>query len=402
MTDNKLTEKDLSDALKNDEFLFFYQPILSLRTGRIDRSEALIRWQKDEGDLIPAGDFIPYAEQTGFITEITKAMLPRFIEDQKKILQADNTIVSSLNISADDIMQESFGTLLLELVGDSGIDPTRINIELTESSAFDLSIRSIHEIAELKANHIEFSLDDFGTGYATFEKLKNLPFTNLKIDYLFVHNAMTTLDDITLLDHSINLSHQLELNSIAEGVESETILRYLMGIGCEHAQGYHISKPLDLSSFIELIDNKPVWDIAYHGHIYKSMIDFIDWIRKVAFSLSTESGNVRSTAFQAEETPTGKFLNEVTGDVDIDLYEKLQTEHKNVIEFANMMQNAKRSGDQSLVDKLLPDFLQKCRTVNDSLQSIYNKEVQHDLLKKAQPNKALQPGAPADAKKRRG
>ncbi len=167
MTDHKLTEKDLSDALKNDEFLFFYQPILSLRSGKIDGAEALIRWQKNEGNLIPPGDFIPYAEQTGFITEITKAMIPRFLEDQKKILQADDTIVSSINISAKDIMQEKFVSTFLGLLSDSGIDPTKIKFELTETSALSLSAIGLMEMAEMKANNIALAVDDFGTGNAT-------------------------------------------------------------------------------------------------------------------------------------------------------------------------------------------------------------------------------------------
>lgn len=382
MTDHKLTEKDLSDALENDEFLFFYQPILSLRSGKIDGAEALIRWQKNEGNLIPPGDFIPYAEQTGFIKEITKAMIPRFLEDQKKILQADDTIVSSINISAKDIMQEKFVSTFLGLLSDSGIDPAKIKFELTESSALSLNSSCLLKMAQLKAHNIELAIDDFGTGYATFERLKKLQFNNLKIDYTITHGAMATPDGLALLDHSINLAHQLMMDSIAEGVESEATLKYLMGIGCEQAQGYYISKPLDLSSFIEFISSKPVWDTTHDGYIYKAIIDYANWIRKVTSSLNMENINVRITPFEAEQTSAGYFLSEIADSIDIGLYNDLYTEYKKSFEVAKIMLNAKSSGDMELVDRLLPDYFKMCRTVNGLLQDVYSQELQHGLLEK--------------------
>ncbi len=192
VTDYKLTPIDISNAIKNDEFLFFYQPILSLSTGNIDSAEALIRWKKTNGELVQARHFIPYAEQTGLITEITKAMIPRFLEDLKKINQQNNAIVTSLNISSKDMAQEEFVPTLLKLINDSGVAPSKMKIELTESSALTLSIERLLDIAELKAHGIELAIDDFGTGHATFEKLKNLPFNTLKIDQTMTSQAMST------------------------------------------------------------------------------------------------------------------------------------------------------------------------------------------------------------------
>lgn len=382
MAFNKLTEKALSDALENDEFLFFYQPILSLRSGKIDGAEALIRWQKDEGNLIPPGDFIPYAEQSGFITELTKAMIPRFLEDQKKILQADDKIVSSINISAKDIMQDNFVSTFLRFVSDSCIRPDKIKIELTESYATSLTGKQLNRMAELKAHDIELAIDDFGTGYATFENLINLPFDNLKIDYTITNGAMATADGLTILDHSINLAHQLVMNSIAEGVENETTLKYLMGIGCEHAQGYYISKPLYISSFIEFISSKPVWNTTNDGHIYMAIIDYTDWVRKVASSLYIENENIRLTQFEAEKTPAGKLLSEIAASVDIALYKELYDLHKKSFEMAEVMLNAKGSEDMELLDRLLPDFFKICRTVSGLLHDAYSQELQNRLLQK--------------------
>jgi EAL domain-containing protein (putative c-di-GMP-specific phosphodiesterase class I) len=381
VTDYKLTPKDISNAIKNDEFLFFYQPILSLRSGKIDSAEALIRWKKDNGELVQACHFIPYAEQTGLITEITKAMIPRFLEDLKKINQQDNTIVSSLNISSKDMAQEKFVPTLLKLINDSGVAPSKMKIELTESSALTLSIERLLDIAELKAHGIELAIDDFGTGHATFEKLKNLPFNTLKIDQTMTSQAMSTPDGLTLLDHSINLAHQLQMNSVAEGVETESLMKYLMGIGCEHIQGYYISKPLELSSFIEFINNKHEWDIMQHGQIYKAIIDFTDWERKVYSSLHLESENIRIVEFEAEDSPAGKFLFEVVHTADIGLYNKLNTSYKKSYEVAKILLNAKSSGDQHLIKKLLPDFFETCGKVSALLQKAYSKECQHGLLK---------------------
>ncbi|MFT7414084.1 MAG: EAL domain-containing protein (putative c-di-GMP-specific phosphodiesterase class I) [Methylophagaceae bacterium] len=383
MTHYKVTQEDLSNAIKNDEFLFYYQPILSLETGKIDSAEALIRWKKDNGELVQPNNFIPYAEQTGFITEITKAMIPRFLEDLKKIHQEDNTIVLSINISSKDIVQKTFVPMFLELVKDSSIDSSKIKIELTESSALTLSIECLMGIAELKANGIELAIDDFGTGHATFEKLKNLPFNTLKIDQTMTSQALSTPDGLTLLDHSINLAHQLNMNSIAEGVETESLMKYLMGIGCDHIQGYYISKPLELSSFIGFINKKPVWDIMKHGQIYKAIIDFVDWERKIYSSLYMENENVRIVAFEAEESPTGAFLFEVSDSVDIESYNELNTSYKKCYEVAKILLNAKGSGDKNLIKKLLPDYFETCTKVSALLQKAYSNECQYGLLKNA-------------------
>ncbi|TWX63469.1 EAL domain-containing protein [Colwellia sp. C1TZA3] len=382
MNGQKLTVEDLSNALKNDEFLFHYQPILSLRTGKIDGAEALIRWQKANGDLIPAAKFIPFAEETGFITEITKAMIAHFLDDQKKILQVDNTIVSSLNISAKDLSDDTFIPTLLNIIDYSGVDRSKIKLELTENSVLSFSNTGLLQIAELKANHIGLAIDDYGTGYATFEQLRNLPFTTLKIDYSITSDAMSTPDGLTLLDHSIKLAHQLNMDSVAEGVEDPDIIGYLMGIGCEHVQGYYISKPLGLATFIEFINQETVWNTFVHGHLYKAMVDYIEWVRKVHSSLYMSNANIRIVQFESENEPAGLFLREVTDSVNVLMYDELNTAYKKSYELAKIMLNAKSSGDQVIIDKLLPDFFAVSGAVNTLLQKAYSKECQHGLLKK--------------------
>ncbi len=381
MTDYELTIKDLSNAIINDEFLFFYQPILSLETGKIDSVEALIRWKKDNGELVQPDNFIPYAEQTGFIVEITKAMIPHFLEDLKKIHQQDKTIVASLNISSADMLQKEFVPGFLKLVNDSGIDHSKIKIELTESSAMELSTERLMDIAELKSNGIELAIDDFGTGHATFQKLKNLPFDTLKIDRTMTSQAMSTPDGLTLLDHSINLAHQLNMDSVAEGVETDSLMKYLMGVGCQYIQGYYISKPLELSSFIEFINTKGLWDTMKHGQIYKAILDFTDWERKVFSSLYMEHENARIVAFEVEESPAGEFLFKVIKSVDIELYNNLDIAYKKSYEVAKILLNAKGSGNKDLVKKLLPDYFETCGKVSALLQEAYSKECQHGLLK---------------------
>jgi|GEM_PF-1921314 len=381
MKDLKLTVKHLSDALENNEFIFHYQPVLSLRTGKIDGAEALIRWKKDNGELIPPGDFIPYAEETGFITEITKAMIPRFFEDQKKIFQADNTIVSSFNISAKDLSDDGFIPTFFKLIEASGIERSKIKIELTESSALSLSTTGLQQIAELKANNIGLAIDDFGTGYALFDQLRNLPFTTLKIDISVTSNAMATPDGLSILDYCIKLAHQLNMDSIAEGVENPDIIGYLMGIGCAHVQGYYISKPLALSSFIEFINKKHVWSVFFHGKIYEAMVDYIEWVRKVHSSLYMSNANVRIVSFEAINEPAGKFLLEITNSVDIEMYDELYTLYKESFEFAKIMLNAKSVGDQILIDKHLPEFFELSSAVNVLFQKAYSMECQLGLVR---------------------
>ncbi len=386
MSNKKITINDLSEAIENEEFLFFYQPMLSLKTGKIDSVEALIRWKKN-GKLVQPGDFIPFAEETGFITEITKAMIPRFLSDLKKILDADSEIISSLNVSAKDLTQENFIPRLLNLIKESGIDHSHIEIELTESSALTLSAENLMGIADLKASGIGLAIDDFGTGHATFEKLKNLPFKTLKIDQTITSGAMSTPDGLTLLDHSINLAHQLKMDSIAEGVETDSTMKYLMGIGCDHIQGYFISRPLELSVLIDFINQKRIWSVMKHGQIYKTIIDFTDWVRKVYSSLYMENVNLRIVDFEANHSPTGQFLSEVTDSVDIELYNELITFFKKSYEIAKIMLNAKSSGDRGIISELLPVYFETCNKVSDLLQTAYSKECQRSLLKGPASNK---------------
>jgi EAL domain-containing protein (putative c-di-GMP-specific phosphodiesterase class I) len=381
MAVENLTVEQLSDALKNNEFLFHYQPILSLRTGKIDGVEALIRWKKNNGDLIAPSEFIPFAEETGFITEITKAMIPRFLDDQKSILLANETIVSSFNISAKDLSDDTFIPTLFSLIDDSGIDRSKIKIELTESSGLSLSDTGLLQIAELKANNIGLAIDDFGTAHATFDQLRNLPFTCLKIDYSITKDAMATPDGLTLLDHSIKLAHQLKMDSIAEGVDNQDLVGYLMGVGCEHVQGYYISKPLALPTLIEFLNKKLVWRTFIHGHVYKAMVDYIEWVRKVHCSLYMSNANINIVPFEPEDAATGIFLLEVTDSVDIEAYNQLNTVYKNCYEIAKIMLSAKCAGDQALIDKLLPDFFEMSSTVSSLLQEVYSKECQQGLLK---------------------
>lgn len=383
MTSHNLTDKHLSDALENNEFLFFYQPMLSLITGKVDSAEALIRWKNSEGKVIPPGDFIPYAEQSGFITEITKAMIPRFLEDQKKILQADNAIVTSINVSAKDIAQREFAPTLLSLISNSGIDPGLIKIELTESSALSLSAECLLDITDLKSNNIQLAVDDFGTGYATFEKLKNLPFDTLKIDHTITAGAMATEDGLTLLDHSVNLAHQLKLNCVAEGVESEATMRYLMGNGCEHIQGYYISRPLDRSSFIKFINDNHVWNVSQDGAIYKTIIDYIDWIRKVTSTLYIENANLRITPDEHAITPTGKLLIKIIRDINTEYYDALYIKYKKSFEIAQMLISAKSSHDHLMVNKLLPEYFEICGDVCKLLYQAYHDELHSCFLKKS-------------------
>jgi len=383
MTRQKLTVKHLSDALENNEFIFHYQPVLSLRTGKIDGAEALIRWKKDNGELILPGDFIPYAEETGFITEIKKAMFPRFLEDQKKILQADNTIASSFNISAKDLNDDAFFPKLFKLIDDYGIEGSKIKIELTESAALSMSTIGLQQIAELKANKIALAIDDFGTGYASFEQLRTMPFTILKIDNSITSNAMATPDGLTLLDHSMNLAHQLKMDSIAEGVENPDIIGYLMGIGCEHVQGYYISKPLALSTFIEFINKNHVWRTFEHGQLYKAMVDYIDWVRKVHSALYISSANVGIVSFGTISEPAGELFLEIVNSVDIEMYDELNTLYKKGFECARIMLDAKSVGDQIVINKHLPEFFEISGAVNALLQKAYSMECQHGLLQES-------------------
>ena len=243
-------EADLREGLKNGEFLLHYQPQLD-RAGKVTGGEALIRWQSPGRGMVSPVAFIPIAEETGLILPMGRwvleqacSQLARWAGDAQL-----GHLSISVNVSARQLRQPHFVDEVFEVLDGAGAPPGRLKIEITESLLVDDTETTIGTMHKLKARGVCFSLDDFGTGYSSLSYLKRLPLDQLKIDRSFISDVMTDSSDAAITRTIFALGRCLDMNVIAEGVETAAQHRFLMEQGCDAFQGYLFSRPVPAGEF---------------------------------------------------------------------------------------------------------------------------------------------------------
>lgn len=244
-------EDELSSAIENDEFELHYQPLMNLKTGRVEGAEALLRWTNTKLGKVSPEDFIPIAEMSGLILPIGNWVLEEACRQLQLWLDANHDVSIAINISMAQFKQENFIDDIRILLAKNRISPKRLELEVTESLAFDDV--ALHRLNELQQIGCTVKLDDFGTGYSSLSILKDLPLNELKIDKSFVQELDDSYDSQawTMIQTIINLAHSFDLEVVAEGVETQTQLDHLQALRCNFAQGYHISRPISADRFYQ-------------------------------------------------------------------------------------------------------------------------------------------------------
>ena len=223
----------------------FYQPQINVNADSIDGFEALIRWDSPELGYLPPLKFIPIAEENGFIITLGEWILRTsctYIKMLNDRIQANYKI--SVNISVIQLLQDDFAKIVKNILEKTGLDASLLELEITESVIMESAKVITKKIAELREIGVRIALDDFGTGYSSLSYVKSLPITTLKIDKIFVDDIKNSDSNTNVTDTIIDLGHKMELTIIAEGVETEAQLAYLIENGCDVIQGYLYSKPL--------------------------------------------------------------------------------------------------------------------------------------------------------------
>jgi diguanylate cyclase (GGDEF)-like protein len=249
----QLLERDLRTATSEDQFELNYQPQLNLSTGRISGFEALLRWRHPERGLIPPLDFIPLAEDTGLIVPVSQWLLGEACREARTW---PDDIKLAVNLSPVHFRS---GTLVHDVVGAlslSGLEPSRLELEITESVLLDDNKTTMQALHELRRWGVGISIDDFGTGYSSFTYLRMFPFDKIKIDQSFVRDLPTKKDSTAIVRAIIGVASTLGMVTTAEGVETQEQLTYLQAEGCTEVQGYLISRPL-LTNDVRRILAKP-------------------------------------------------------------------------------------------------------------------------------------------------
>jgi diguanylate cyclase (GGDEF)-like protein len=238
-------ENQLRKALDRKEFLLHYQPQVDLLTGRIAGVEALIRWHHQDMGLVPSSDFIPLAEETGLIVPIGEWVFSTACS-QNAAWQASGypPIRMSVNLSSHQFRQKTLLKTIQRALDESGLDPKYLELEITESVIMQNAESTTSILNELKRMGLSLAIDDFGTGYSSLNYLKRLPVDVLKIDRSFVKDITTDPDDAAITKAIIAMADSLNLKVVAEGVETEQQLEFLVQTGCHEVQGYLFSRPI--------------------------------------------------------------------------------------------------------------------------------------------------------------
>ena len=243
-------EADLREGLKLGQFVLYYQPQLNDRGG-VTGAESLVRWQHPQRGLVPPGDFIPLAEETGLILPLGNWVLESACRQLAQWAPDPNRadLCVAVNVSAGQMHQPDFVEQVQAVLARTGANPKRLKLELTESLLLKDIEDTIAKMKRLKAQGIGFSLDDFGTGYSSLSYLKRLPLEQLKIDQSFVRDVLTDPNDAAIARTVVALAQSLGLSVIAEGVETQAQRAFLAQQGCSAYQGYLFSRPLPIAAF---------------------------------------------------------------------------------------------------------------------------------------------------------
>lgn len=231
-------------ALKNNEFKLFFQPQFSFATGEQVGFEALIRWEHPERGLISPADFIPIAEENGFIIPLSEFAL---LEACKAAVSWRNPLRVAVNLSPVQMQHIDIAELTRSALEETGLDPARLELEVTESLFINISDGTADMLKRLQQMGVTIALDDFGTGYSSLNYLSNFPFDKLKIDRSFVKDLTHDQGAMAIISAVIGMAKSLEMRITAEGIDNREALEILKIAGCHEAQGFLLGKPRDIT-----------------------------------------------------------------------------------------------------------------------------------------------------------
>jgi diguanylate cyclase (GGDEF)-like protein len=265
---------DIRHALTSDQIVVHYQPIVDLDDLSVTGAEGLVRWQHPTMGLIPPGAFVQTVEQTGLIGPLTRHVLESAIAECVTWRKAGRDLSVAVNLSVRNLLDRDLPQEIERLLDLYGLPASALQLEITESMIMSDPDRAVATVTRLSGLGVRMSVDDFGTGYSSLENLRRLPIDELKIDRSFVSPMLRDESDLIIVRSTINLGHDLGLKIIAEGVEDADTLQRLALLGCDLAQGYHLSRPLPAADFDRwLQDAAPV---APTGPLSRAMANLDD------------------------------------------------------------------------------------------------------------------------------
>ncbi|MDD5479332.1 MAG: EAL domain-containing protein [Rhodoferax sp.] len=336
-------EAALRRSVERQELRLYYQPQVDLISGQIVGVEALVRWQHPERGLIPPGEFIPLAEESGFVVTLGDWVLRTACRQIKAWATLELPLRQvAVNVSAVQLSRGHLVASVKEALEETGIAPNLLELEITESSVMLDREKSFETLAQLKALGVSLSIDDFGTGYSSLAYLQQLEVNKLKIDIAFVRDMTTNSNNASIIKAVIALGHSLGLEIIAEGVETPGQARQLRALRCDVIQGYLVSKPIPGVDMTQLMSTFPAMDIPVDNQALNTLLvvdDEPSMLTSLTRLLRNENYRILS-ATSAEEAlallalhPVGVILTDqrMTGMTGIELLARARKMHPKVV-----------------------------------------------------------------------
>lgn len=305
----QISKDSLTAAIADGELAFYYQPKVSLVTGRMCGGEALLRWIRRDGGMVMPNDFIPMAEEIGFITTISRAMFPKLVEDMFIINGVNEHLVTSFNLSARDFADHTMVGMIEEAIRFEHLDAANLQVELTEASVINEDNPVLrNSLQALTGMGVSLAMDDYGTGYSSIDSLSKWPFSTVKIDQGLIRRMAESERSTTIVQASIRMAHQLKMGIVAEGIETAESYDFLLHAGCTEAQGFWIARPMPLDEYLAFIRRDQRWHGLPTGLIHMAILDHVQWrqaliaqVTQIAFNGSRDA-NICST--KAELDPS--------------------------------------------------------------------------------------------------
>jgi EAL domain-containing protein (putative c-di-GMP-specific phosphodiesterase class I)/signal transduction histidine kinase/DNA-binding response OmpR family regulator len=247
---------DLQQAISCEQLDTYFQPKVDIASGRVVGVEALVRWNHPVKGLIKPNAFISMAEDNGLIGELTDVVCNRALDYAQQLKSMGHDLNVAINISVDSLTNLEWPDRISELLEQSGLDPSSISFEITESRLMEHLSVALDILSRLSLKRFNLSIDDFGTGYSSMEQLQRIPFAEFKIDRAFVHGAAREASARAILESSVLLAKKLDMKVVAEGVEDQEDWDLVAEVGCDQVQGYFVSRPLPFRHLVKWLDER--------------------------------------------------------------------------------------------------------------------------------------------------
>lgn len=261
--------------MRNDELVLYYQPKVCLLQGKVVGAEALVRWSHGVSDVVSPDKFLPLVESSGLLHDLTLNLLDQVVE-ASIALRANNPELSlSINVAPNDLASRTISNRIDQLLAAKTICADDLQIEITESAVMGNVDRVYDDLIRLKQMGIKILMDDFGTGYSSIDRLSQLPFDALKLDQGVVRRMSTSRQNLDVVRAAISMARELNMTSVAEGVESAGAYNFLIAHGCEEAQGYYIARPMSLTDFKAFIAAAHDFSGSQIGRVHQACLNLM-------------------------------------------------------------------------------------------------------------------------------